>query len=85
MFNLWTLIIGDNFKYSVGTDDGNSFGDVLYYGNEILLFVFDALLFCLVDLLGRNLILDAVVTLIVSKVSLNKLLYSEGRLIISYA
>lgn len=49
-------------------DDGNSFGDVLYYGNEILLFVFDALLFCLVDLLGRNLILDAVVTLIVSKI-----------------
>ncbi|THD26645.1 Meckelin [Fasciola hepatica] len=49
-------------------DDGNSFGDVLYYGNEILLFVFDALLFCLVDLLGNNLILDALIALLVSTI-----------------
>ncbi|KAF8561258.1 hypothetical protein P879_07815 [Paragonimus westermani] len=48
-------------------DDGNSFGDILFYGNEIQLFIFDALLFCLVDLLSQNLILDLIVTLIVGK------------------
>ncbi|CAL8069107.1 unnamed protein product [Calicophoron daubneyi] len=52
----------------VRRDDGNSFGDVLYYGNELLLFVFDALLFCLVDLLIPNLILDATITLLVGTI-----------------
>ncbi|CAH8862937.1 unnamed protein product [Trichobilharzia szidati] len=49
-------------------DDGNSFGDVLYYGNEWLLFTFDAILFCLVDLLSQNLILSAFFVILVSNI-----------------
>ncbi|VDP25860.1 unnamed protein product [Schistosoma margrebowiei] len=49
-------------------DDGNSFGDTLYYGNEWLLFTFDALLFCLVDLLSQNLILSAFFVILIGSI-----------------
>ncbi|CAH8578368.1 unnamed protein product [Heterobilharzia americana] len=49
-------------------DDGNSFGDALYYGNEWLLFTFDALLFCLVDLLSQNLILAAFFVILIGNI-----------------
>uniref|UniRef100_A0A183SN86 Meckelin n=1 Tax=Schistocephalus solidus TaxID=70667 RepID=A0A183SN86_SCHSO len=43
-------------------DDGNSFGDVLFYGNELSLFIFDTLLFALINHLSNSLILSGVLT-----------------------
>ncbi|KAK4468022.1 hypothetical protein MN116_008200 [Schistosoma mekongi] len=49
-------------------DDGNSFGDVLFYGNEWLLFTFDTVLFCLVDLLSQNLILSGFFVILIGSI-----------------
>ncbi|XP_065116885.1 meckelin [Paramisgurnus dabryanus] len=43
-------------------DDSHSFADVLFYGNEALLLIFDTLFFCVVDLCSQNFILAAVLT-----------------------
>ncbi|XP_052000101.1 meckelin [Xyrauchen texanus] len=43
-------------------DDSHSFADVLYYGNEAVLLIFDTLFFCVVDLGSQNFILAAVLT-----------------------
>ncbi|XP_050986760.1 meckelin isoform X1 [Labeo rohita] len=43
-------------------DDSHSFADVLFYGNEAVLLVFDTLFFCVVDLGSQNFILAAVLT-----------------------
>ncbi|XP_051577601.1 meckelin isoform X2 [Myxocyprinus asiaticus] len=43
-------------------DDSHSFTDVLYYGNEAVLLIFDTLFFCVVDLGSQNFILAAVLT-----------------------
>lgn len=51
------------------SDHGNSFGDLHYYGNEKILFIFEVCLFCLVDNFSKNLILAALITWIISFVS----------------
>lgn len=43
-------------------DESHSFSDVLYYGNEATLLIFDTLFFCIVDLSSQNFILAAVLT-----------------------
>uniref|UniRef100_A0A671LTD4 Transmembrane protein 67 n=1 Tax=Sinocyclocheilus anshuiensis TaxID=1608454 RepID=A0A671LTD4_9TELE len=43
-------------------DDSHSFADVLFYGNEAVLLIFDTLFFCVVDLSSQNFILAAVLT-----------------------
>ncbi|XP_063053908.1 meckelin-like [Engraulis encrasicolus] len=48
--------------------DGVSFGEVLCYGQETLLLVFDMLLFSVIDLASQNLVLAAVLTYIVQQV-----------------
>ncbi|KAJ6663950.1 hypothetical protein lerEdw1_008904 [Lerista edwardsae] len=43
-------------------DEGHSFSDVLYYGNEATLLIFDMLFFAVVDLATQNFVLAAVLT-----------------------
>lgn len=43
-------------------DEGYSFSNVLYYGNEATLLIFDLLFFCVVDLACQNFILAACLT-----------------------
>ncbi|KAL7840509.1 hypothetical protein AOLI_G00258320 [Acnodon oligacanthus] len=43
-------------------DDSYSFADVLFYGNESTLLIFDTLFFCVVDLGSQNFVLAAVLT-----------------------
>ncbi|XP_060906552.1 meckelin [Labrus mixtus] len=44
------------------TDEAHSFSDVLYYGNEATLLIFDTLFFCVVDLGSQSFVLAAVLT-----------------------
>ncbi|XP_031432529.1 meckelin isoform X1 [Clupea harengus] len=43
-------------------DESHSFSDVLFYGNEATLLIFDTLFFCVVDLASQNFILAAALT-----------------------
>uniref|UniRef100_A0A8C8ASK5 Transmembrane protein 67 n=1 Tax=Otus sunia TaxID=257818 RepID=A0A8C8ASK5_9STRI len=43
-------------------DEGHSFSDVLYYGNETTLLIFDILFFSVVDLASQSFVLAAVLT-----------------------
>ncbi|XP_072250427.1 meckelin [Leuresthes tenuis] len=43
-------------------DDAHSFSDVLFYGNEATLLIFDTLFFCVVDLGAQSFVLAAVLT-----------------------
>ncbi|XP_064409881.1 meckelin [Latimeria chalumnae] len=43
-------------------DEGHSFSDTLYYGNETTLLIFDTLFFCIVDLGAQDFVLAAVLT-----------------------
>ena len=52
------------------TESGHSFNEVLFYGNEWSLLSFEMLLFLVIDFAGRNYVLAAVVTYIISKVQL---------------
>lgn len=52
------------------SDDSHSFSDVLYYGNEGVLLIFDTLFFCVVDLGSQNFILAAVLTYLQQLVSI---------------
>ncbi|XP_072101178.1 meckelin [Mobula birostris] len=49
-------------------DENYSFTDVLYYGNEGTLLIFDTLFFCIVDLAAQNFILASFLTYIQQKV-----------------
>ncbi|CDQ88111.1 unnamed protein product [Oncorhynchus mykiss] len=44
------------------TDESHSFSDVLFYGNEATLLIFDTLFFCVVDLGAQSFILAGVLT-----------------------
>uniref|UniRef100_A0A671MD16 Meckelin-like n=1 Tax=Sinocyclocheilus anshuiensis TaxID=1608454 RepID=A0A671MD16_9TELE len=64
---LFERIIGMEFiepldKSIFYNDDSHSFADVLFYGNEAVLLIFDTLFFCVVDLGSQNFILAAVLT-----------------------
>ncbi|RXN00143.1 Meckelin [Acipenser ruthenus] len=50
-------------------DNSNSFSDVLYYGNEATLLIFDTLFFCIVDTGTQDFVLAAVLTYVQQKVS----------------
>lgn len=50
-------------------DDSHSFAEVLFYGNEATLLIFDTLFFCVVDLGSQNYILAAVLTYVQQMVS----------------
>ncbi|XP_032843809.2 meckelin isoform X3 [Tyto alba] len=43
-------------------DEGHSFSDVLYYGNEATLLIFDILFFSIVDLASQSFVLAAILT-----------------------
>ncbi|KAK2844544.1 hypothetical protein Q5P01_011203 [Channa striata] len=43
-------------------DEAHSFSDVLFYGNEATLLIFDTLFFCIIDLASQSFILAAVLT-----------------------
>ncbi|KAK7114529.1 meckelin-like [Littorina saxatilis] len=47
-------------------DNGHSFDQVLFYGHEISLILFDTLLFCIVDLIGQNYLLDGIVVFLIT-------------------
>nr|XP_023668238.1 meckelin isoform X2 [Paramormyrops kingsleyae] len=51
-----------NDKSIFYNDESHSFSDVLYYGNEATLLIFDTLFFCIVDLSSQSFILAAVLT-----------------------
>lgn len=51
------------------TDEDFSFKDVLFYGNEATLLIFDTLFFCVVDLGAQSFVLAAVLTYIEQTVS----------------
>jgi len=54
-------------------DGGHSFDNVLLYGNEFTLAVFDIIVFCFVEILLHDFLLAAVVTACCAQVSgLNK-------------
>ncbi|KAK3586521.1 hypothetical protein CHS0354_035056 [Potamilus streckersoni] len=48
-------------------DNGHSFDQVLFYGNEMTLLVFEILLFCIVDLIFTNYIIAGVITYIITE------------------
>ncbi|XP_078066710.1 meckelin-like [Mustelus asterias] len=49
-------------------DDRTLFSNVLYYGHELVLLVFDTLLFAVVDLGAQNFVLAAIITYLVQKI-----------------
>ncbi|XP_077454683.1 meckelin-like [Stigmatopora argus] len=51
-----------NDKSIFYNDEGHTFSDVLFYGNESTLLIFDTLFFCVVDLASQNFVLAAVLT-----------------------
>ena len=51
------------------TDDGHSFDQVLFYGNELTLLLFDVLTFCISDYIFTNYIVAGVITYLISEVS----------------
>lgn len=51
------------------TDEDFAFKDVLFYGNEATLLIFDTLFFCVVDLGAQSFVLAAVLTYVEQTVS----------------
>lgn len=51
------------------SDEAHSFSDVLFYGNEATLLIFDTLFFCVVDLGSQSFVLAAVLTYVQQMVS----------------
>ena len=49
-------------------DDGHSFDQVLFYGNEMTLLLFDMLTFCIVDYIFMNYVVAGVITYLLSEV-----------------
>jgi len=54
---------------TTATGKGTSFDSVLFYGNELPLFLLDVLVFTLVDMAAFNFTLAAIVTFLVQWVS----------------
>ncbi|ESO89760.1 hypothetical protein LOTGIDRAFT_192673 [Lottia gigantea] len=48
-------------------DNGHSFDQVLFYGNELTLILFDILMFCMVDYAAQDFVLAGVLTYLVSE------------------
>ena len=49
-------------------DNGHSFDNILFYGNELTLVVFDTLFFCITDLIVENFVLAGVITFLATEV-----------------
>lgn len=49
-------------------DNGHSFDQCLFYGNEITLLLFDTLLFCIVDLIAKNFVLAGIITYVIIEI-----------------
>ncbi|CAL1535264.1 unnamed protein product [Lymnaea stagnalis] len=47
------------------SDNGHSFDNVLFYGNELMLLIFDVLLFCIVDLIFMDFVLAGIITYLI--------------------
>lgn len=58
-------------KYFLSVDEGHSFSDVLYYGNETTLLIFDILFFSVVDLASQSFVLAAILTYLQQEVNFN--------------
>lgn len=54
-------------------DDGNSFGNVLFYGHELSLSIFDLLTFCVVDIIFKSVVLDCIIVWLFGKVCFLKI------------
>ena len=50
------------------TDDGHSFDQVLFYGHESMLIIFEVLLFGVIDLMAGNYVLSAILLYIIMEV-----------------
>ncbi|XP_042906064.1 meckelin isoform X2 [Parasteatoda tepidariorum] len=59
-------------------DDGRSFSNVMFYGNESILLLFDVLLFTAIDIASTDFVLSAILTFLIAKV-LQGLRRSAGR------
>ncbi|XP_030640525.1 meckelin [Chanos chanos] len=59
-------------------DESCSFSDILFYGNEATLLIFDTLFFCVVDLGSQNFILAAVLTYL-QQLGFRTICYNVGR------
>lgn len=59
------------FKMFSFLDEGHSFTDVLYYGNETTLLIFDILFFSVVDLASQSFVLAAILTYLQQEVNFN--------------
>uniref|UniRef100_A0A8C5BUE8 Transmembrane protein 67 n=1 Tax=Gadus morhua TaxID=8049 RepID=A0A8C5BUE8_GADMO len=55
-------LLEPNEKSIFYNDESHSFSDVLFYGNEATLLIFDTLFFCVVDLGSQSFVLAAVLT-----------------------
>ncbi|XP_012943556.1 meckelin [Aplysia californica] len=49
------------------SDNGHSFDNILFYGNELTLVVFDTLFFCIVDLIFQDFVLAGVITFLATE------------------
>lgn len=56
--------------YMLTADEAHSFSDVLFYGNEATLLIFDTLFFCVVDLGSQSFVLAAILTYLQQMVSI---------------
>lgn len=56
-------------QHCLFADEGHSFSDVLYYGNEATLLIFDMLFFAVVDLATQNFVLAAILTYLQQEVN----------------
>ena len=50
------------------TDNGHSFDNILFYGNEMTLFTFDLIVFCFVEILSADFLLAGIITAITAQV-----------------
>lgn len=57
------------FHLLSSVDENPSFSDVLFYGHESTLLIFDTLFFCIVDLMSQNFVLAAIITYLQQEVS----------------
>ena len=61
----------DKKLFSVA-DDGHSFDQVLFYGHESMLVIFEVLLFGVIDLMAESYVLSAVVLYVIMEVCFRK-------------
>ncbi|KAI0219965.1 Meckelin [Lamellibrachia satsuma] len=58
-----------SYKGMFITDNGHSFDNVLFFGNETTLIIFEILLFCLIDVILHNFVLAGILTYFIGYVT----------------